>query len=292
MIAGLELGGTKCVAILADGPDGVADRRTVATTTPDETLGALEAILRGWRGRFEAIGIASFGPLDLAPDSPTHGAIMGTVKPGWSGTDLIHRFAAAGAGVPVALHTDVIGAALAEGCWGAARGLSDHVYITIGTGVGVGAIVNAAPAGAVLHGEGGHLRIARTPGDDFAGTCVFHGDCVEGLVSGPALAARTGLRGDAIPADHPVWDAAARDIAALLHALVVTLAPQRISIGGGVPTARADLFPRIRAALADSLNAYGLFGGYADTLDYRIGPPGLGAMAGPLGAIAVGLTAS
>ncbi|MHA6721791.1 ROK family protein [Sphingomonas sp. RS2018] len=288
MIAGLELGGTKCVALLGDGPERIMERVTVPTTDPETTLAALEAALDGWR--FDAIGIASFGPLDLAPDSAAYGAMASTTKQGWSGTSIHARIAERYA-VPVAIETDVVGAALAEGRWGAAAGLADHIYVTIGTGVGIGAIVGGRPAGGVAHGEAGHMRIARARGDSFTGWCHFHGDCVEGLVSGPALALRTGISGAAIPRDHPVWGDVAHDIAMLFHNLVLTLAPARIALGGGIPTARPELFPMIRARLAESLAGYGMFGRYAAELDERLGPPGLGDMAGPLGAIAVGTTA-
>lgn len=288
MIAGLELGGTKCVALLGSGPDAIVERVSVPTQAPEVTFAALERALDGWD--FDAIGIASFGPIDLARDSADFGAIVGTTKEGWSGAPLFARFARR-YGKPTAIQTDVVGAALAEGRWGAAQGMSDHVYITMGTGIGIGSIVGGRPAGGVAHGEAGHMRVKRAAGDDFAGWCRYHGDCVEGLVSGPALALRTGIPGAEIPADHPVWGSAAHDMAMLLHNLVVTLAPARISIGGGIPTARPELLPMIRAALAESLAGYGMFGRYVDELDTRIGPPGLGDMAGPLGAIAVGLHA-
>lgn len=288
MIAGLELGGTKCVALLGTGPDAIVERVSVPTETPEVTFAALERALDGWD--FDAIGIAAFGPLDLAPGSADYGAIVRTTKEHWSDAPLFAHFSAR-YGKPTAIQTDVVGAALAEGRWGAAQGMADHVYITMGTGVGIGSIVGGRPAGGVAHGEAGHMRIKRAPGDDFAGACRFHGDCVEGLVSGPALAARTGIRGADIPADHPVWGQAAHDMAMLLHNLVITLAPARISIGGGIPTARPELLPMIRAALAESLARYGMFGAYIDDLETRVGPPGLGDMAGPLGAIAVGLDA-
>lgn len=288
MIAGLELGGTKCVALLGEGPNRIVERVGVPTTTPEETIGALEAALDGWA--FDRIGIASFGPIDLTPNTVAYGSIAGTTKAGWSGTALHARFAAR-YGKPTAIETDVVGAALAEGQWGAAQGMSDHIYITIGTGVGIGAVVGGRPAGGVAHGEAGHMRIKRATGDDFAGWCHFHGDCVEGLVSGPALALRTGITGADIPRDHPVWDHAAHDIAMLLHNLVLTLAPERIALGGGIPTARPELIPMIRVKLAESLAGYGMFGRYASELDTRLGLPGLGDMAGPLGAIAVGLAA-
>lgn len=289
MIAGIELGGTKCIAVLGDADGMIAEQAIVPTTDPAATLAALDAILAGWRGRFDRLGIASFGPLELDRASPGYGRIVATPKPGWTGVSFPTHFASLG--VPIALTTDVIGAALAEGRWGGAKGMGDHIYITIGTGVGVGAIVGGRPAGGVAHGEAGHMRIARQPGDRFVGSCPFHGDCIEGLVSGSALAARAGRAAAEIAADDPLWSDVARDIAGLLHNLIVTLAPQRIAIGGGVMTRHPALFAGIRAALADSLAGYGLFARYAAELDSRIGPPALGDRAGPLGAIAVALAA-
>lgn len=286
LIAGLELGGTKCVALLASGPDAVRERVTVPTTDPGSTITALEAVLAGWQ--FDAIGIASFGPLELDPARPDWGSITATTKPGWTGTDLARRFSAR-FGKPLAIQTDVNGAALAEGRWGAARGLSSHIYITIGTGVGVGTIDGGRPVQGMAHGEAGHMRVARAPGDGFAGWCPFHGDCVEGLISGPALAARFGCKGEALPEEGPVWDLFVHDLAGLLHNLVTAFAPQRIAIGGGVIGARDRLFAPLRDRLTASLAGYGSFAGL--DMAALVGPPGLGAMAGPLGAVAVGLSA-
>jgi len=288
LIAGLELGGTKCVAILGAGPDDLRARETVATTDPATTLASLERILDGWR--FEALGIASFGPLDLDPYSPDYGSISATPKPGWTGTVLARRIAARYS-VPLAIQTDVVGAALAEQRWGTARGLSTHCYITVGTGVGVGLISAGRPVQGVAHGEAGHMRVRRARGDDFAGACPFHGDCVEGLISGPALAKRFGRPARELPDEGGEWDLFVHDLAALLHNLVVTAAPERILIGGGVIASRPGLFPKLRAALAASIAAYGSLAPYAEQLDTRLGPPGLGTMAGPLGALAVGLNA-
>lgn len=287
-IAGLELGGTKCVATLGSGPQDVRERHVIPTTDPVTTLAGLEKVLDGWA--FDAIGIASFGPIELNPARPDFGAIVATTKPGWSGTDLTKRLAARYA-KPLAVQTDVNGAALAEARWGAAAGLSTHAYITIGTGVGVGLVANGRPIMGYAHGEAGHMRSARAPGDSFAGWCPFHGDCAEGLLSGPALAARFGRPGQDVSDDAPEWDYFAHDLAALLHNLVVSLAPERIAIGGGVMTQRPALFPRVREKLAAMINGYGALAGYCAELETRVGPPGLGDMAGPLGAIAMGLEA-
>ena len=286
LIAGLELGGTKCVALLASGPGDVREQRIVPTTDPATTLTAIEALLGGWE--FDAIGIASFGPLELDPAAVAYGSITATTKPGWTGTDLLQRLSAR-YGKRTAIQTDVNGAALAEARWGAAQGLSSHAYITIGTGVGVGMVSGGRPIQGLAHGEAGHMRVPRAAGDGFAGWCPFHGDCVEGLIAGPALAARFGVKGEALPDDGPEWDLFVHDLGGLLHNLMVGFAPERIAIGGGVMSAREHLFPRLRTRLAASIGGYGSFAGL--DLDALVGPPGLGAMAGPLGAIAMGLEA-
>jgi fructokinase len=288
LIAGIELGGTKCVVILASGPDDVRAQERIPTHDPVTTLAAIEAVLDGWT--FDALGIASFGPLDLDPASGTFGSITATTKPGWTGTDLVRRLAAR-TGKPLAIQTDVNGAALAEGRWGAAQGLAAHCYITIGTGVGVGAIVGGRPVQGFTHGEAGHMRVPRAAGDSYKGWCRFHGDCVEGLIAGPALAQRFGRPAEQVGDDAPEWAYFVHELTGLLHNLIVTLAPERIAIGGGVLGERPVLFTRLRAALTASIGGYGTLADYVAQLDTRLGPPGLGAMAGPLGAIAVGLGA-
>lgn len=288
LIAGLELGGTKCVALLASGPDDVREQHVVPTLDPESTLAALEAVLAGWE--FDAIGVASFGPLELNPAMPDFGAITATTKPGWTGTRIARRFSNRFR-KPLAIQTDVNGAALAEARWGAAQGLTSHAYITIGTGVGVGMVSGGRPVQGFAHGEAGHMRVARAAGDTYPGWCPFHGDCIEGLIAGPALAQRFGCKGEELPHDGPEWDLFVHDLGGLLHNLVVSLAPERIAVGGGVITAREHLFPRLRTRLAESLGGYGSMTAFAAELDDRLGPPGLGAMAGPLGAVAMGLEA-
>lgn len=290
-VAGVELGGTKCVALLASGPGDVVDSVRVPTTTPAETLARLRAALDRWAESdgFDAIGIASFGPVDLDPASATHGHIVGTTKPGWDFAPVLPALTD-GFAVPATMETDVNGAALAETRWGSAgTGLS--VYITIGTGVGVGVAANGRPVHGRLHGEAGHLRLPRAPGDAFGGICSYHHDCAEGLISGPALWARFGADPAAVSAEHPLWQHVAHDLAMLLHNLIATLAPERIAIGGGVMGGKDWLFDAVRTELRNSLAGYGLFGGWAAEIDTRIGPPALGDMAGPLGGIALGLGA-
>jgi fructokinase len=286
--AGIELGGTKGVALIARGRNIIA-RHRVPTTTPSETLGALSAWLKGRfpETPFEALGIASFGPLGLNPARADYGFITQTTKRHWSNADVLGAFRAWFSG-PIGFDTDVNGAALAEARWGAAQGTSAHVYLTIGTGVGGGLVVTGAPVHGLVHPEMGHVRVRRAMGDSFAGICPFHGDCLEGLVSGPALAARTGIKGEEILPDNPVWRSVAQEIAELLVSLIMIASPERILIGGGVGMGQPFLFPLIRDAVAVRLQGY-VAGLDRAALDTLIVQPGLGEDAGPLGAIALGL---
>lgn len=280
---GVELGGTKCICTLANGPDEIVDQQTVATTSPEETLPAIEAILRAWHAGpgFRAIGIASFGPICLDRASSSYGHILDTPKPGWAGVNVLSEIADSFA-VPRAIDTDVNAAALAEIAWGSGLGLRDFAYVTVGTGVGVGLIVNGEPTRGILHGELGHIVVPRASGDAFSGACPFHRDCVEGLASGTAIKERIGAEHiGTITADHPVWDPIVHALAALCHNMVCTTGPQRIAFGGGVMNRQPHLIARIEARLRESLAGY-------ITLPVASGyviPPALGDQAGPLGAI-------
>lgn len=288
LIAGVELGGTKCNLILATGPDDIREEVRIPTTTPDETLAAIEAVLGWWTG-YDALGIASFGPVSIDRTAADYGFITATTKPGWSGTDVARRLATR-AGVATGFDSDVAGAALGEGMWGAAQGLPDHAYVTVGTGVGVGLVMHGAPTDGMTHPELGHVRTTRVAGDDWAGHCAFHGACVEGLASGPAIEARTGTPAPDLPLDHPAWDGVAHTLAQLLHVLVLTGIPRRIVMGGGVMTGMPHLLPLIRAKLVASLGGYGATGGIAPVEAYVV-PAALGNRAGPLGAIVLGIRA-
>lgn len=283
--AGVELGGTKCVCTLACGPDAILDQRTVPTTTPSETLPAIVAILTEWERRhgFDALGIASFGPLGLNAKADDYGCVLATTKSHWPGADVLGVLSAP-FDVPVGFDTDVNGAALAEMRWGCARGLDDFAYVTVGTGVGVGLIVHGRPTRGVGHSEIGHVRVPRSPGDGFISTCPFHDDCVEGLASGSALAARLEGRPVAdLDPDDPVWEPIVHALAMMAHALVCATGPLRIAIGGGVVSAQPHLLPRIEAALLNSLAGYMPLAGPEN----YVVAPSLGAMAGPLGPVAL-----
>jgi fructokinase len=287
LLAGVELGGTKCLCVLGTGPGDIVAQERLPTLDPAATLTRIESVLSEWSSRYgrpAALGIASFGPLDLNRAASTYGYIAATTKPGWSNTCVAGRLGAH-LGVPVGLDTDVNGAALAEGRWGAARGLTNFAYITVGTGIGVGIIVNGKTVYGCTHPEMGHLRIVRRHGDDWPGACSFHGDCVEGLASGPAIQSRTGVRADTLPPEHAVWDTVVHALAQLLHALVLTTAPQRIIIGGGVMSSREPLFARVREELQRSLNGYLKVNELEAGLAGYVVPPALGEMAGPLGAL-------
>ena len=288
LVAGIELGGTKCVCILAHGPGRIEEEVRIPTTRPDETLAAIESTLASWSG-FSALGIASFGPVSIDRGSGNYGEITVTTKPGWSHTDVAGRLEAR-FGVPTGFHTDVVGAALAEARWGAAQGLGDMAYVTVGTGVGVGVIAGGLPVDGLTHAELGHVRPVRLPGDDWIGNCPFHGACVEGLAAGPAIAARTGSRSEDLGADHPAWNGVAHAVAQLLHMLVMTGVPRRVVLGGGVMAGVGHLFPRIRTALIASLGGYIQIPEVMDADTYVV-PAALGGNAGPLGAIVLGAQA-
>jgi fructokinase len=284
--AGVELGGTKCVAILARGADDVLAREVIPTTLPDETLGAIERTLLQWKAGegFDALGIASFGPIDVDPGSATYGQMVATPKRGWADANVGRRLEKA-VDVPTAFDTDVNGAALAEIRWGSGRGFDDFAFITVGTGVGVGLIVNGKPTRGFAHCELGHIRVARSPGDRWPGSCPFHGDCVEGLASGSALESLFGDKVKSLDADHPIWESVTWTLAQLCHAIVCASAPWRIAVGGGVMARQPHLLAMIQSKLVQSLNGYVRL----PTDDY-VCAPALGEDAGPLGAIALAMS--
>ncbi len=289
LLGGVELGGTKCVCLIGTGPDDIRAQTSIPTgADPAHTLGRIAELLRDWQvrhGPVRALGIASFGPINLSRQSPGYGFITSTVKPGWAHTDVLGRLAHDR--IAVGFNTDVNGAALAEQRWGAARGLEEFAYVTVGTGIGVGLVVGGRLVLGCTHTELGHLRVVRARGDTWPGVCAFHGDCVEGLASGPAIGARAGMPASAVPPESPVWDGVAHALAQLLHTVVLTTSPKRIFIGGGVIEARPGLLVQVRQQLRKSLNGYLELDELEAGIDRYIVPPGLGSLAGPLGALAL-----
>ena len=284
---GIEAGGSKFVCAVGRGPDDIRAETRFPTTTPEETIDrAIEFFRRAAQETpLSAIGIASFGPVDLQLDSPTWGYVTTTPKPGWQQTDLAGPIAQAFR-VPVAFDTDVNGAALGEHRWGAARDLENFLYLTIGTGIGGGAMVEKRLLHGLLHPEMGHLLIARREDDDYGGHCPFHASCLEGLASGPAIAERWGQPAETLPTDHPAWELEAHYLALGLANLVCTLSPQRIILGGGVME-QWQLFPLVRRKLRKVLSGYVQAPAITEDNDEFIVPPGLGNRAGVLGAIAL-----
>jgi fructokinase len=278
LFGGIEAGGTKFVLGVGRGPGEIVARTSIPTTSPDETIVACIDWFAG-QPAIAALGIASFGPLILDPARPDHGSIGATPKPGWSGALVLARLSEALA-VPSAIDTDVNGAALAEHRWGAAQGCGVAVYVTIGTGLGGGVIIDGRAVHGNSHPEIGHFRLARHPDDrDFAGTCPFHGDCAEGLVSGPAIIARWGASLSDLPADHSGHAIIADYLGQLCVTLQAMVAPHRIILGGGVSKAPGLI---AAATAAATKQAAGYFPVDFTTI---ITAPGLGENSGLLGAL-------
>lgn len=288
VFAGIEAGGTKWVCMLAAHPDDIRATTRFPTTQPDETIGkAIQFVKENMPASgIKALGIGSFGPIDLNRNSPTYGFITTTPKPGWAHTDLLKPFLEA-FNLPTGFDTDVSAAALGEARWGAARGLSDFVYLTVGTGIGGAAIVNNNLVHGLIHPEMGHMPVPHDRAQDpFPGICPYHGDCLEGLATGPAITARWGERGENLSPGHPAWQLEAHYLALGLANLVTILSPQRIILGGGVME-QQQLFLLIRSRLQEILGGYIPAREILEQIDGYVIPPYLGSQAGVLGAIAL-----
>lgn len=284
----LEAGGTKFVCAVGRGPGKLEARMRFSTTTPDETLARVLVFFREQQAHFDlqGIGVGCFGPLDLNMDSPRYGFITNTPKPGWCNTEVVGVLQR-GLQLPVAFDTDVNAAAVGEGRWGAARGLHTYIYLTIGTGIGGGAVVEGRVLHGMTHPEMGHMPMPHDREiDPYKGNCPFHGDCLEGLAAGPALEARWGRPAQELAPDHPAWELQAEYLATALASYVCILSPQRIILGGGVMH-QTQLFTRIRSKVQAKLNGYIQASALLEDIDNYIVPPGLGDEAGILGALAL-----
>ena len=288
LYGGIEAGGTKFVCAVGTGPDDLRAETVIETTTPEETIGRAIEFLQAQASQtpLTAVGIASFGPVDLDPRSKTFGYITATPKPGWRFADLQGRVQRA-LGVPVAIDTDVNGAALSEHRWGAAQDQENVVYLTVGTGIGGGALVHGQLLHGLLHPEMGHILLPHDwQADPYPGFCPYHGDCLEGLAAGPAMQGRWGQPAESLPPDHPAWQLEAHYLALGVVSLSLTLSPQRVLLGGGVMHQQA-LYPMIREKVRSVLNGYLQTPLILEKLDEYIMAPGLGDRAGVLGAIAL-----
>lgn len=289
----IEAGGTKFVCGVAEGPETFLAERTFPTTGPVETLGRVEAFFRevaSAHGPLAGIGIASFGPIDCRLGSPTFGRITTTPKEGWRQTDVVGPFRKA-FGVPVGFDTDVSGAALAEWRWGAAKGLGSCLYVTVGTGIGGGFVLQGETLKGLLHPEMGHVRVIREPGDDFEGNCPFHGaTCLEGMASGPAIERRWNRSAAELPSAHQSWIWECNYLAQAIVNWVLTLSPEVIVLGGGVMQ-QGHLFPPIRRRVRELLNDYVQAPEILEEPPTYIREPGLGTRSGLIGALALGMDA-
>ncbi len=289
-VAAIELGGTRAAVTVGRDPGDHAAPVALATTSPQETIAALGDVLEGFQrsGRgFDQIGVASFGPVGVNPQRPDWGRIGATPKPGWSQADVAgplgRRF-----GVPVIIETDVNAAAIGEGRWGSAAGCGSHVYVTVGTGVGVGVVVDGRPVHGALHPEAGHLKVRRRPGDSFPGRCRWHGDCLEGLISGPALAERLGRPADDLDDDHIFFALSGAYLGEALAAVALTVSPEKIVIGGGVGR-RPAVLSAARSAFEEAIAGY--IPSQSPDGSNLLVAPGLGAHSGLMGALALALDA-
>ena len=290
LYGGIEAGGTKFVCVVASGPEDIRAETRFPTTTPEETLEKVITFFqREMASADEAlkgIGIACFGPVDLNHKSPSYGYITSTPKQHWQNVDIVGLVSRA-LNLPVTLDTDVNAAAVGEGVWGAGKGLENFVYLTIGTGIGGGAVVNGRPVHGLVHPEMGHMRIPHDWKEDaYDGCCPYHGDCWEGLAAGPAIKLRWGQSAERLPANHPAWDLEAKYLGMALTNIVLMLSPQRIILGGGVMQ-QPHLFPLVRAKTQIYLNQYIQSPVILNEIDQFIVPPGLGNRAGVMGAVAL-----
>jgi fructokinase len=281
---GVETGGTGCVCAVGAGPGEIEAIERFATDEPRRTVAAIVAFFER-HGRPQAIGVAGFGPIELDPASASWGTLGATPKPGWTGWPLGPALRDA-LGVTVVVETDVGAAALAERRWGAGQGCDSLCYLTVGTGIGAGLVLDGAPVHGLMHPEVGHIRIPHDRArDPFDGVCPFHGDCWEGLAAGPAIAERWGTAADRLPDDHPAWELEAEYLALGILAIVLIASPQRVIAGGGV-IQRAGLLERVRARLPELLAGYPPGPHITADPGYLVAPA-LGDEAGVLGAIAL-----
>lgn len=284
--AGIDAGGTEFKCIVGTGPDDVLAFEKIQVTYPEETLSLCLGFFKAMQeehGTPAGMGIASFGPVDLQQSSATYGYITTSTKALWSDTNITGYFKEA-LGLPIAFDTDVNGALLGEQQWGAAQGLHSAVYVTIGTGVGAGVMMDGHLLHGAIHTEAGHMLLPRHVDDGFHGACPFHGACLEGLASGPAIAERWLQDPKTLPSDHPAWELQAHYLASMCVNLVLTYSPQRVILGGGVME-RSELFKLIRLSYLAQMNGY--LGRYSLEIDEFIVGAGLGSKAGALGALAL-----
>ncbi|MGE6754747.1 ROK family protein [Rossellomorea sp. NPDC071047] len=284
-IGAIEAGGTKFVCGIGNEKGAILERMTIPTTTPSETLKRVVEFFEG--KNIERMGVGSFGPIDLDPQSMTYGSITRTPKPYWSHFNLIGELKKHFS-IPVAFDTDVNAAALGESVWGAAKGLDSCLYITVGTGIGVGSLTEGKLVHGLTHPEMGHIMVRRHPEDTYTGHCPYHGDCLEGLASGPAIEARWGKKAVELVDKAQVWEMEAYYLAQAIANYILILSPKKVILGGGVMNQK-QLFPLIREQVVNLLGGYVHHKQILEEIDSYIVPPGLGDNAGLVGALGLAL---
>ncbi|MBT2759244.1 ROK family protein [Mesobacillus foraminis] len=287
LIGGIEAGGTKFICGIGNEKGEILESISFPTEAPDLTLEKCIAFFKD--KAVESIGVGTFGPINLERDSSHYGFITTTPKEGWANFDFLGTLKKEFQ-IPLGWDTDVNAAALAESRWGAAKGLSSCIYFTIGTGIGMGALIEGNLIHGLVHPEAGHLSVRSHEKDDFRGICPFHGDCLEGMASGPAIEKRWNLKGYDIPKNHPAWDLEAYYISRAVTGAILMLSPKKIILGGGVMN-QHHLFPMIRKQVQQELNQYINAEDIIFGIDDYIVPPGLGSRAGLCGAMALGMDA-
>jgi fructokinase len=290
LYGGIEGGGTKFICAVGTGPHDIVDEIRFPTTTPQQTLDRVCSFFTPFvrHARIKSIGLGSFGPLDVEPASPTYGYITTTPKPNWANTNILGILQTE-LGVPITMDMDVAASAMAEFKWGANQGLDLSQYLTVGTGIGGSYILNGKPLRGLVSLEMGHVRIPHNEKiDPFKGSCPYHGDCFEGLASGPAIQSRFDKRGETLADGDPYWELEAGYIAYAMANYIFTLPPERIVLGGGVMR-KEFLYEKVRSRLYGILNKYLNHPLLTSQLDKYIVPPALGDRAGVLGAIALAM---
>lgn len=277
MLGAIEAGGTKFVCAVGDEAGNIVERVQIPTTVPSETIPQVIAFFQKFQIR--AIGIGSFGPIDVNPDSASYGNTTSTPKPGWKDYPFVQEIKKA-FGVPVGFNTDVNAAALGEATFGAAKGLDSCLYITVGTGIGAGAVVQGKLLQGLSHPEMGHILVRRHLEDHYKGKCPYHSDCLEGLAAGPAIEERWGAKGIELVGREEVWEMEGYYIAQALMQYILILSPKKIILGGGVMNQK-QVFSYIRKYLQEFLNDYVAL---PELSDYIVSP-GLGDNAGIIGSL-------
>lgn len=286
LYGGIEGGGTKFVCAVGSGPDHLLDEIRIPTTSPTEVVQKVSEFFAPHLNQLQGIGLGSFGPVDLDPRSSTYGYITNTPKPHWGNINILGMLREK-INLPIAMDMDVVVAGLGEAKWGASKDDSHSLYLTIGTGIGGGYIIDGKPLRGLASLETGHIRIPHSLElDPFRGACPYHGDCFEGLAAGPSIEARFGQRGETLPDDHFFWDIEAGYIAHALINYILTLAPMKIIIGGGVMQ-KNFMFPSVRKKVQELLNGYLTNDMLSKNIDQYIVPPALGNRSGVLGAMAM-----